>query len=180
MDHRFLTVLALRLLGIYALLQTLNPLHFLIASFAWAIEHERGWGLFDWGSVLSLIAWLAAGLTLLSRAPAIAARLTGRQGAQFGPSPIAAQTVEVLGYRLLGAYAFLTYAPSLVSNVSAGLGLVDLTGQSFMTRDTLTSILGTLAGLWMLLGARGLASLVDLLRGVGLQEAEQAWKTPIR
>ncbi len=128
MDRRFLATLGLRLLGLYALLQALVPLGFLVTALTWTVGGNLGLRTFDWGSAISLVAWLVAGLTLLRLAPRIAARMAGEQEAQSTSSPFTPRTLEVLGYRLLGA--------------------------------------------------RGLANLVERLRGAGLQEAERAWKSP--
>ena len=105
-------------------------------------------------------------------------------GRYTSPSPAArscrcsSRALELIGYRLLGVYAVLTNAPSVLGQAGSYVGLASVTGYDFMTRDLLTALLGTLVGLWLVFGAAGLAALVDRLRGAGLQESEKVWKAP--
>ena len=68
-------------------------------------------------------------------------------------------------------------APSLLSYPGSFGALFGEGVWNTQTRELLTALLGTAIGLWLLFGARRLATLVDRARGAGLQHAEKAWKS---
>jgi hypothetical protein len=178
MDNRTLTALAFRLAGIYTLIQASYQVVsaiFLLAS-GEGPQAESGWGYatYTWAAV-----FLGFGCVLLFGADKLAARVTRGAASGGANSTMAPATVERIGYRLLGVYAIITFAPALTSDVIAMLISSDNFEAGFppyLWSSVTTSICGLLIALWLLLGARGMSGLIDRVRGAGLQESERGWK----
>jgi hypothetical protein len=178
MNPRVVTTLALRMLGVYALLQAIYPLGAVVGEIA---EWARG----DSSAVRGLLgltfvvaAFLVVGLALIHWAPSIAARFSkADKDAPELPSPDAAK-MEIVGYRLLGVYAIVTFAPSLLSN------FIDLIGEEWelrnlmFFREWLRSMLGTALGIYLMLGARGIAGFIARMRAASVADLERRAHRP--
>ena len=102
MDRHFVTTLALRLLGLFVLLQALLPLGYMVSEIVQALTSD-GLGLERAaGSFLALVLLFGFGLMLMLRAPRIAARWVGREEPAAEAPRLTPHALEVLGYRLLG------------------------------------------------------------------------------
>jgi len=178
MDRPFLAALALRLLGLFTLLQAVWMVGPLVSDVVDSLTSQGGFSGWWLGSAFSAVVMLACGLALLRWAPAIAARWAGPGETDAAPPSPTARGLEVVGYRLLGVYMIVSGLPSLASRVGSSVASASFsTSGSYLTLDLFSSFLAILLGLWLVLGARGLAGLLDRLRGAGLQESEQGWKT---
>lgn len=186
MDRKDLTTLVLRLLGIYGLVMTLqHVLHMVVLMFDWP-EEVRGWQVVEPFVLSSALGWGTASLVLLLGGRRIAGWLTRSSESETSapPLPIDAKAIRLVGFQLLGAYMLASQAESVFQFLepffrSATADPFSSPSWSSWQFAYVAQFLGVvLIGAYLLFGARGLAELVDRVRGAGLQSEEKAWKTP--
>jgi hypothetical protein len=179
MDKRQITRLALRLFGLYSAISALSVLEPALRELSRLSEPNNQSAEAFYGTS-ALVVWGLAAIVLLGFGGSIAERWCVGEPATAADATatLRARDFELVGYRLLGVLA-------IVSNLSACIEvLVSLArwggdgGWPEIAWYGLGSIATLALGVGLLLGARGLANLLDRLRGAGLQPTEQAWKTP--
>ena len=183
MDRRHITLLAVRLFGVYAALSAFVFLGHAVSEvqrmLASAPDEYGSQFPTSFYSVFGLVGWALVAIVFLGFGRAVAARWCPEAlDAPRTTSSVSTSTFETTGYRLIGVYALVTYAPMLflaaASAVEAGVAAWD----SIWWEDLLAHAFGAALGLGLLFGARGLAGLVERARGAGLQPDEQPWRNP--
>ena len=186
MSRRDVGVLACRILGLYAILQSLQTLPIL---YEWVLvligfpedDYSRSFTGYAMGGLLTLIF----GVLLLTAGGAIGERLARVRvdpDKLSATAPIESPTAwtAALAFAALGLMDLLTSIPALAD----GVGQLARDPEDRMwfgsspwfERSVAAAGLRVVLGLWLVLGARGWAKALRYLRRTGLQPHERAWE----
>lgn len=178
MDKRQITSLALRLFGLYAAISAVSVVGPALRELSRLSEPSAGYVDAFYGTS-SLVAWSTAAVVLLRFASSIADRWCAGEPATApdANSTIRARDLELVGFRVLGVLAIVSNLPGCVDLVVNAVRWDGVGLWPEVTWWETGNLLTVALGLWLLLGSRGIAALVDRVRGAGLEPAEQAWKT---
>jgi hypothetical protein len=173
MTRTFVATLALRMAGIYALFQAIYPTAYLVDQLVSEDALGRMASL-QW--LISAGLWLAASVVLLRFAPALGALFAKPSGDDDATSGADPRDLQLVAFRLLGAYGTLMFGPRLAEDsvwltAASDGGDVNLIGGT----GVIASSVGLTISFVLLFGARGLSGLIERMRGVGLEKAERPW-----
>jgi hypothetical protein len=171
LDRKFLTVLALRVLAVYVMIQSLAQLFNAWVSLTTAARMAG-----QIGEHPELLVYLATpivpfalGLVVMIFAPEFAARILGSLSTEESSQPFTPASLEIVGYRLLGMYLLMGAVPAFGGEVLGTLfGDLARTQYLFPYGGLILSIFRIGLGLLLLLGARKIAAWVEGVRGAGL------------
>lgn len=179
MDKRQITRLALRLFGLYAAISALSVIGPALGELTRPSEPSSQASV-EFYFTSSLAVWGVAAIVLLGFGASIAERWCAGDPATAADAnaTLRARDLELVGYRLLGVLAIVY---NLNGCLEVFVSLARWGGDGDWPEIVwygLGSIVTVALGVGLVLGARGFASLVDRVRGAGLDPTEQAWKTP--
>jgi hypothetical protein len=168
MSKREIAALALRLLGIYCLVQSLPYIQGLVWFFTAETPPSRGLGLLL-QPLLPAALLMAAGVFLLLRADRVGQFVAGREPEQPVTRAWSTHQVQSIAFSAVGAYLLAVSLPDLcmfvVQAIAACIavsGMPKAQVQAVMQQQgahVIASLLRTALGLWLFLGAKGWSNL---------------------
>ena len=182
MNRRDFAVLACRLIAVYLLAQSVFFFASLVhAGIAMAFEPDRRAGptpFLQWSQLAVLALPVVAALLLLRFSESIGARLVPA-GEEPAPGAQAPRSWLPFGLVLIGVLELVRSLPELVNAVGYAL-LIRSEGLQVPLFERfgsaiLPSALRVGLGLWLVLGSRGIARMIEGVRGAGLRPDERPW-----
>jgi len=179
MTRHELASFALRLLGIYALIESL-PIFQLIVGLAWTLQSSRERSTVDsWSVVIMLVPLLlvaAAGVLLIVFSRNLAPLLIGEDKPLDVSAAMTGREVQAIGFSIVAVLIFLRAIPEISRAVSAYYYAVSQgftgPGRDWRFQDTwrygIPGVIQLVLAVILFFQARGLANLWHRLRAGGM------------